>query len=84
MQKTQEQKQTRTKPGLLATIGLGIVMACAGSGCLATYPLGTRTEMQYEWTNEYGTKMRASHSTLMMHPKMRERYERNTGKTFVP
>jgi len=75
---------------LVKTIGAALLTTAIAltPSCIATYPLGTKDpEMQYEWVdkeNYFGGKIKANHTALKTKPELRESYERNTGKTFVP
>jgi len=83
MQKTQE--QTRTKAGLLATIGL---LATLAIGCVPVYhvnrPSEKADEIHYLMKDCHGNNMHVSHRQLMNQPGLRRMYEEQTGKTFVP
>ena len=74
---------------LVKTIGAALLTTAIAltPSCIATYPLGTteqKPEMVYRWTDENGVIQNRFHNTLITKPKLRESYERCTGKTFVP
>jgi len=73
---------------LVKTIGAALLTTAIAltPSCIATYPLGTKDpkpEMAYKISDEYG-ECTVTETGLMTNPKLRERWEKQTGRKFVP